>query len=190
MQVYLGELMHRLGQCFGACDREEAKAALNASRRQPGEDLHGYAEDVHSLMQSARSGYAAEIIDDFAAEKVQQYLIRTAWWQPDANCPYPTLNTLVKHACASTAKNAATAGDWLRELVAGITEAMSLSGGLMPEGRRSLWSGDGDRHRSLGKRSHHPRNWQQGPGESHGLRGATWLERPRVSVELQRVHAC
>ncbi|CAM9681632.1 unnamed protein product [Lampetra planeri] len=57
------------------------------------------------------------------------------------------------------------------------------------EGGRSLWNGDGDCRRSLGQLSHRPRNWQQGPGESHGLRGATWLERPRRRAPgLDRPH--
>ncbi|CAN0094107.1 unnamed protein product [Lampetra fluviatilis] len=77
-----------------------ANAALNACRHHPGEDLGNYAEDVRSLTQSAHSGYAAEIIDDLAAKKVQQYLLSTSWWQPDVSCTCLTFNTLIERARA------------------------------------------------------------------------------------------
>ncbi|XP_078472915.1 LOW QUALITY PROTEIN: uncharacterized protein LOC144734543 [Lampetra planeri] len=97
-QTQLEELMRRLDQRFGTRDEEEAKSALEARRRQPGEDLRDYAEDVRELTKIARPGYATEVIEELAAEKIQRYLSRTAWWQPDVSCPRLPFNTLVERA--------------------------------------------------------------------------------------------
>ncbi|CAN0240323.1 unnamed protein product [Lampetra planeri] len=158
--------MRRLDQRFGTRDEEEAKSALEARRRQPGEDLRDYAEDVRELTKIARPGYATDVIEELATEKIQRYLSRTAWWQPDMSCPRLPFNTLVERArkCeiihseraqlrglgreraiasllsedeeeeqelartvpATTPPETVTPGDWLRELVAGITGATSL----------------------------------------------------------------
>ncbi|CAN0153147.1 unnamed protein product [Lampetra fluviatilis] len=50
--------MRRLDQRFGTRDEEEAKSALEARRRQPGEDLRDYAEDVRELTKIARPGWS------------------------------------------------------------------------------------------------------------------------------------
>ncbi|CAN0286337.1 unnamed protein product [Lampetra fluviatilis] len=123
--------MRRLDQRFGVCNEEEAKAALDAFRLQPGEDLRKYAEDVRSLTQSARPGGP------------QTDKEATGAAAPKTLCP-----EFVPQP-------------WT------------------PEGWRGLWNGDGDHRRSFGQLNHRPRNWQRGPGESGGLRCATWWERPR-----------
>nr|XP_032820848.1 uncharacterized protein LOC116948355 [Petromyzon marinus] len=97
-QTQLAELMHQLDLRFGTRNEEEAKAALEARRRQPGEDLRDYAEDVRSLTQIARLGYTTEAIEDLAAEKIQRYLVRTMWWHPDLSGTRLPFNTLVERA--------------------------------------------------------------------------------------------
>ncbi|CAN0431429.1 unnamed protein product [Lampetra fluviatilis] len=90
--------MRRLDQRFGTRDEEEAKSALEARRRQPGEDLRDYAEDVRELTKIACPGYTTDVIEELAAEKIQRYLSRTAWWQPDMSCPRLPFNALVERA--------------------------------------------------------------------------------------------
>nr|XP_032820230.1 uncharacterized protein LOC116948047 [Petromyzon marinus]XP_032820231.1 uncharacterized protein LOC116948048 [Petromyzon marinus] len=96
-QTQLEELMRRLNLRFGMRD-EEAKAALEACRRQPGEELRDYAEDVRELTKIARPGYTTEVIEELAAEKIQRYLTRMVWWQPDMNCMRLPFNALVERA--------------------------------------------------------------------------------------------
>ncbi|CAM9493899.1 unnamed protein product [Lampetra planeri] len=155
--------MCELERRFGAYDEEDAQTALEARRRQPGEDLRDYAEDVRMLTQLAYPEYEAKIIEGLAAGKIQRYLAHTSWWQPNVDGTRLSFNTLVERArkceklsgeraqprgrgreCAvasllsdeeeeiaiavpaTTPTETVTPGDWLRELVAGITGATSL----------------------------------------------------------------
>ncbi|CAN0356941.1 unnamed protein product [Lampetra fluviatilis] len=70
--------MRRLDRRFGTRNAIQAKTALEARRRQPGEDFRDYAEDVRSLTRIARPEFAKEVIDALAADKLLRYLARTA----------------------------------------------------------------------------------------------------------------
>ncbi|CAM9781791.1 unnamed protein product [Lampetra fluviatilis] len=90
--------MCKLERRFGAYDEEDAQAALEARRRQPGEDLRDYAEDVRMLTQLAYPEYEAKIIEGLAAGKIQRNLARTPWWQPNVDGACLSFNTLVERA--------------------------------------------------------------------------------------------
>ncbi|CAM9780321.1 unnamed protein product [Lampetra fluviatilis] len=179
--------MRRLDLRFGTRNAIRAKTALEARRRQTGEDFRNYAEDVRSLTRIARPEFSKEVIDALAADKLLRYLARTAWWQPKKSSAGLPFDTLVEQALeckelsseraqlrgsgqeytvaslipdeeededepaspigrrareaqrpretnpglgswvpATTPTETVTPGDWLRELVAGITGATSL----------------------------------------------------------------
>ncbi|XP_078458755.1 uncharacterized protein LOC144723702 [Lampetra planeri] len=97
-QTQLEELMCRLDRRFGTRNAIQAKTALEARRRQPGEDFRDYAEDVRSLTRIARPEFAKEVIDALAADKLLRYLARTAWWQPKRGSAGLPFDTLVEQA--------------------------------------------------------------------------------------------
>ncbi|XP_061434275.1 uncharacterized protein LOC133359760 [Lethenteron reissneri] len=97
-QTQLEELMRRLDLRFGTRNVIRAKTALEARRRQTGEDFRDYAEDVRSLTRIARPEFSKEVIDALAADKLLRYLARTAWWQPKKSSAGLPFDTLVEQA--------------------------------------------------------------------------------------------